>query len=163
MTVEVSFCMNIGENVCLSEKDMDTSFDDYRSELLANDNHYGEVVISSPGQPDIRIDDEVWATIQNLCFLAIPNLRAGKPVVVLYFRYDSELRLDPEGQEVLISGEFIPMGKVKLQELIPALYSCGKRFINFLRRLGGDNPNYTILIKHLEEQAEIARQALDRK
>ena len=161
MTVEVSFCIKIERDICLSEKDIDTNFNTYRSGLLSNDNLYGELIITSPGQPDIHIDDEVWATVQNLCFLAIPDLLAGKSVRIPYFRYASELKVDTVGPEVSISGEFVRTGRFMLQPLVIALYSCGQRFIQFLRRLSENDPNYEALIQHLEQQVKVARQALN--
>lgn len=161
MAIEVTFCMNVSRDRRLTEKEINAQFDTYRSELLANDQYYGAILISSPGQPDVVVDDEVWATVQNLCFLSTPDLIAGKSVSVPYFRYGSELSVNVEGNEVVISGEFVPIGRFALQELLPALYDCGLRYIQFLRRLGEYSSYYEPTIKYLEEQAEVALQALE--
>ncbi|MFP5272945.1 hypothetical protein [Coleofasciculus sp. G1-WW12-02] len=167
MTVEVTFCVNINRDLCVSEEEINANFDTFRLELLEDGNYYGEVlngavVISSPGQPDIRVEDELEATVHNLCFQFIPDLVAEKHIVVTYFRYYGYLRLDPEGDYVLLSGDSVPMVRILRDELAPALYNCGLRFIKFWRRLR-DDPAYEEIFQDFEGLAEVARQSLESK
>lgn len=163
MSIEVTFCLNIGEDVCIDEDEINARFDAYLPSLLTDEDYIGNIIINSPGQPVIRIEDELWAIVQNLCFLSIPNLLLGKSVDILYYSYNGHLRLEPDGNEVVISGDYIPVVKVARQELVNALYSCGHRFVEFFRRLKGSNPNFSATIEHLEKQEEIAKQALETK
>jgi hypothetical protein len=160
MTVQATFRMQVGANTFLDEEEINHNLEAHRPALLANDNNYGEVVIRSAEPPDIRIDDEVWATVHNLCFGAIPGLLVGKGVTVDLLRYPGVVELVPQGGQVRISGTVIPTRVFQTRELLPALYACGRRYLHFLRRLGGGDANYEAIISHLESQAENARKAL---
>ncbi len=164
MTVKVTFCTNIREGndfCCISEDDLDLKLDYYREKLLTNTDNDGFIVISSAEQPDVRIQDELWAITQNLCFIAIPDLITHKSVVIRIYSNYGYVRLDPEGDLVRISGDCLPDVRVNRVELITSLYDCGQRFIQFLGKLQGGNPDYKDMLEGLEEYAKIARQALD--
>ena len=164
MTVKVTFCTNIREGndfCCISEDDLDIKLDYYREKLLTNTDNDGFIVISSAEQPDVRIQDELWAITQNLCFIAIPDLITHKSVVIRIYSNYGYVRLDPEGDLVRISGDSLPDVRVKRVELITSLYSCGQRFIKFLRKLRENDIEYQDILEGLEEYAKLAQQALD--
>jgi hypothetical protein len=162
VTVKVHFCVLVSRDKCLTEAEIETQFDVYREALLANDQYYGTITISSDDHPDVVIDDEVWATVQNLCFLAAPDLIAGKSVEIPYFRYGSSLKLTVEGDYVRFAGEFIPTVQVPRRELLWELYACGLRYIDFLRKLGQLDPNFMITAQNLTQQAGMAKEAIAR-
>ncbi|HKX29012.1 MAG TPA: hypothetical protein VJ302_15050 [Blastocatellia bacterium] len=161
MTVEVTFCLYINKDLCLGESDINDDFDSHRAGLIANTNNYGNVIIRSVGQPEIYIDDEVWATVNNLCLGSIPALLAGEAVVVGYLRYNGEVTLTPKDHQIQISGDFISTSLIESRELLPALLDCGRRYIQFLHRFDGSDVDYVDIIKHLDTQFEIASQALN--
>ncbi|MBG1271105.1 hypothetical protein [Nostoc sp. WHI] len=164
MTVKVTFCAQIREGndfLCIAEDDLEAKFEDYREKLFSNTGNDGFIIISSPEQPDVQIQDELWAIIQNLCFIAIPDLIAHKSVVIRIYNNYGYVRLDPEADLVRISGDGLPDVRVTRAELITSLYACGKRFIQFLRKLGEDDPEYKDIIEGVEEHAKLAQQTLN--
>lgn len=165
MTVKVTFCAHIREDdrfPCIVDDDLETNFEKYREKLLGNPYRDGFIIISSPSQPDVRIQDELWAIVQNLCFQAIPDLIANKSVVIRIYSNYGYVRLDPEASLVRISGDNLPDIRVEKAGLITSLCDCGERFLAFVRKLGVDDPEYQDIIAGLEAYAEIARQSLGR-
>ncbi len=161
MAVDAHFCVTLARDRCVAEDEIQSQFNTYREALLKNTQYYGAIIIRSDRGPDLVIDDEVWATVQNLCFLAAPDLIAGRVVEVPYFRYGSALILSPHGEDVVFSGEFIPTVSLPIKEVLPPLYQCGLRYTNLLRRLGEYEPNSSVMANNLLAQSEVARRAIE--
>lgn len=161
MTTTVTFCIQLGNEECLSEYDITADFESFREKLCEIEVLEGAIIINSSGNPEIRVEDELEAAIQNICFLSIPKLKAGEHVVVRYFSIYGYFRLDPEGDNVLISGDYVPSIRVLRNDLLLALYACGQRFVALLRQLRAGDPLYEGNISHLEDQAESARRIIE--
>jgi hypothetical protein len=158
--MDVTFCINLGGDACLSEAEIASEFHNLRATLLQTEVLEGGIIIRSSDATEVQIEDELEAAIQNVCFVSIPKLVAGEHVVVRYFSYYGYLRFDPEGDNVLISGDFVPTVRVLRAELIPALFHCGRRFVELYRRFAATDSSHEANIRHLEAQAEIAQRAL---
>jgi hypothetical protein len=162
-TVEVTFCLCIGGEITLSEQEIDASIDVHRSWLRNRDIYDGAIIVDSLGNPIVRAEDELSAIVKNFCFEAIPDLIGSKNFVMGYHDHHGYLRLDTEASNVVISGDDIPTIRVPYNELLPALYECGKRFINFLIKLKGESSDSSLedLIQYLKDKGEVARKALE--
>lgn len=167
MGVTATFCVNISSDDCIDEEQLNTEFESNRPKIIADERRHGAIngaiVIRSPQNPDIRVEDELEAVVQNVCFLALPDLLAGKRVIVPYFRYPGEIELKPEGHQLLMSGEAIPEERLELREAVFAFYECGQRVVSFLRRLrsdGAESAESEDAIRYLEGKEKVARQAL---
>ncbi|MDF5707282.1 MAG: hypothetical protein PUP90_06270 [Nostoc sp. S4] len=166
MKTKVEFCAYIREGnefPCIDENTLKVDFEKYRDKLINYLDADGLIVISSLDEPNTRvqIQDELWAIVQNLCFIAIPDLVTEKSAVVRIYNNYGFVRLDSEGNLVRISGDGIPDLRIDRSELIVALYDCGKRFIEFFRMLRGNDFEYQDVIQGLEEHAETAKQSIE--
>jgi hypothetical protein len=139
-------------------------------QLLANDealrrrlqhDFYGAIVIRAPGQPDVTVDDEVTATVFNLCFSAISDVLEGRPVEVPYMRYSGSVRVEPVAHRVRVSGDMVPEATYITHDFTWAVYCCGERFVEYLRRIAGVDRSASEQIPDLEEARVKARRALD--
>jgi len=164
MPVTITFCIDISSDACIDEDDFGADLERHRAAILADEDRHGAmngaIIIRSPGLPDVRVVDEIEAAVASICFFAVPDLLANKHVVRPYFRYPGYFRLDPEGFEILVSGDYIPSVRVDYQQFIPALAACGERFISFLQHLIGDTADGAARVKVMDEAADVARQAL---
>lgn len=163
---EVTFSLFIGDNLDLNEQELNARLDMYRPRLRNLDKYLyfeGVIHISYPGQPVVKADDEMPAIVQNLCFIAIPKLIDSKDIVIEHIDHYGNIKLTHELSNIIISGNDIPTIKVPRSELIPELYKCGQRFIQFLINLKGETEDSKLedLIHYLEDKGEIARKALE--
>lgn len=163
MAIKVEFCVSIADESCVSELDVEINFDTLYQALLLEFPLYGAIIIEIPGEPEVRIEDELWAAIQGLCFQSIPYLSAYKEFRYSYLSSSGYFVLAPSQASIDISGDYVPSISVPYEETLPALFNCGQRFIKLLYRLKKEAVHYEALIKHLEEQAEIAKQSLEAK
>ena len=161
-TVKVVFRLFVGSELELSEEEINVSLDVYRSRLRTRNRYDGAIIINSPGQPIVQAEDELPAIVKNICFGAIPDLIAGKKVVIGYYDHYGELRLEPQVSNILISGDDIPTITVPCREFLPALYDCGQRFIRFLTHLKGEASDRELedLIRFLADIGKVASEAL---
>jgi len=160
MAVEVTFCIHTRARRCVPEEIIANEFAAWRPTLLGKHQGYGAILIRAPGQPAVDVDDELWALVQNLCFLPIPDLLAAHPVDIPYFRYADTFRLEPIGDKIRISGGMLPEAEFPGRPLLDGLYDCGRRFIALLRRLG-DDARHGDTIVLLENASVRAAAALD--
>jgi hypothetical protein len=129
-------------------------------ERLADDELDGAVVLEAPGQSRLEIVDELWAVVQNLCFRAVHWLLEGEGDSFV-FRLTSQdgtvvvLRMAIQAR---IFGDHIPALTARIDELAPALYACGARYLRFLEQVGGQQT----LIDHLRPFEQSASEALAR-
>jgi len=165
VSVTVAFCVSIASDACVDEDQITADFEHYRPKILADEERDGAldgaVLIRVPGEPEVKVEDELEAIVENLCIRAIPDLVAGRHVVVRYFQYYGYLRLDPEDQNVLISGDFVPKVRISLRETTLGLYECGRRFLTFLLRYKESDPAYVASIQDMMREADEARKAID--
>lgn len=156
MNVEVMFCINLGEDVCVSEGQLT----EHQEQFATMKTLEGVVTIQAHSQAPVEVEDEVWVVVQNLCFDAVKKLLAGKKAVVPYFSYDGKYSLSPQDDVVAISGEFVPSVSMPRPELLAALYGCGSRYIQFLRQLAPLSPSHRVMAEYLEPKARSTYQAL---
>lgn len=161
MSVNVTFCVMIGDETCTTEEELMSNVEAYRSRLSAREPLEGQITISSSEEPEVLVEDELIPLARNLCFEAITEIAANEHVVIPYFSYYGYLRLDPEGDWVRISGDFVPSVVVPREELLVNLYGCGRRFIEFLRALGEGGSDLSYPLEDLESKAERAEEALE--
>ena len=118
------------------------------------------VVRVTKGDIEIAIEDSLDAIIANLCLGSIPDLIGERHVVMRYFLSYGYLRLDPEGDNQLVSGDFVPTVRLPRSELIPALFELGERYVEFFERLRPPGGEYENLRVTLHEQLGRARAAM---
>lgn len=161
--MEATFCLYVHRpdgRMCISEDNLANEPDRHLEALLADGTGYGEVKLRALGQPTIAIDDEVWAIVMNLCFDGVVALADNRPARVLYMRYSGSVTATPVDAAARVSGDLIDTAVFELKELLPALYDCGQRFVEYLRRLAERDSNYQSMVDALELHAEQARRAL---
>jgi hypothetical protein len=116
----------------------------------------GAVVI---GQAEII--DALPSAVLRLCFQCIDALLV--PSGAYHYRYEAEnlsaqLQTSDDGTTITVSGFGLPSQALPARELLPALYACGIRYIEFLHRLEArGRPSYT---RSLDEAAAAARDLL---
>lgn len=110
----------------------------------------------------MRIDDELWVVVLQFCFNAIPALLSGQKFIYNHFSYAGQTVLAPDGAMVLISGEFVPQASIPRDDLLPALYDCGERFVHLLHRLSQLDRKHETTAKDLALPSEMAKAALSR-
>jgi hypothetical protein len=115
------------------------------------------VVIAATGQPDLRVEDALAPLAIWLCFNAVSELAAGRPLQIEAYSYQAETRLVPDGDWVEISGDVLSTARVDRAALLESLLACGERILAFFRELG---PPYDQNVAALEGPAQRAREAL---
>lgn len=148
-----------GGLVEIDEETLARKFDDYGDLLRRQKTLEGALLIEAQGQPPLRVQDELWAAAQNLCFVAVKRLLEDRRGCNMY-RYtssDGHVITIPMGYHVRIIGEHVGPATIEMRTLLPALFECGVRFTNLLERLGGDHGETA---KHLQPFADAAREAL---
>ncbi len=163
MDLNVTFCLETEPDHCVGEDEIRERFAALRPALVGNEDFEGAVLIEAAPQPTVRYQGFLEAAAQNLCFRAVAELAAGRRVAVKYGFYPGELRLTPEGGTTVLSGDFAPAIRVPTEDLVPALYECGVRFLELFRRLRGSDPEYGNAIADLARKAEAARRVLGRE
>jgi hypothetical protein len=162
MPIEIKFSVYVDEERCLDEDTVLADLDQYGSGLV-EDRRVGTVFIYFQEAPDdcIEIEDELEYLVDELCFRHITDLIAHHCVMIEFWSYPGHIQLDAKEVYTHISGDYIPNIKAALSaELLPALYNCGKRYIQLLKRLVRDKADYENIAR-LETHAKVARQALE--
>ena len=124
-----------------------------------NEDDIGTVVIRH-GDHEVRIEDSLIATVQNVCLLAVPRLIAREHVVVRLFTTYGYVRMDPEGSDQLVLGDFIEPVRLPRVELIPALVGVGRTYLDYLEAVRSDDDEFTVTIDRVRGQLAAADEAL---
>lgn len=109
-------------------------------DALAKRNRSGVVLIESPDQPTVELEDEVWHQLLELCNGCIALL-AGRGATVRYFEMFGGFVLTPRDGVAVLSGDSdgagteIPTVRYDMRELAVAIVGCAQRFLDFLMRL----------------------------
>jgi hypothetical protein len=142
-TLHVTFCyddyrdLEVDEAPCVAEPSDPadpSAIDLFRALAAENEDEMGTVTISY-GSYSAGVEDSLYATVANLCLGPAAELAAGKDVEMRYFLTYGFLRLAVEGDEVVVSGDFVPTGRVPRQQLLAALVDCGRRFVELFDRI----------------------------
>jgi hypothetical protein len=160
--VLVSYCVDLSSGVdrCLGEDELRQNFNLYCSSLAAERPIYGAILVQFPGQPEVRIEDEVWVLVQQLCFKAVSALVTEQTFVYSCFSYDGQVVLISDGASVQISGDLVPQVTVPRDQLLEALYECGQRFVQLLFKISRYAPDHEATAKHLAMQSVQAKISL---
>jgi hypothetical protein len=165
--VSVQFCFSIydqdeqsDKEECVPEPSSDADLERIRQALPQNEERSGELVITGPDNVEVRIKDSLDALAMQLCFESLPDLIAEKHVVVRHYLMYGYIRLDPEGDLTLISGDYIPKVRVDRAKLISALFHAGERYIQLIKNLRRSDTDYAELLEMLEGYHSDAAQAL---
>jgi hypothetical protein len=135
MPCNVTFCKHNREGRCVPEEELARNIGDLRATLVGGAKLYGAILIDAPLQPTVAVDDELWAIVLNLCFRSVPDLVAGRPFELRYYRYAGTLRLEPVEAALVIAGDFVATVRLPRDAVLRALYHCGERFIALLKQL----------------------------
>ena len=109
-------------------------------DALAKRNRSGVVTITSPAQPTVELEDEVWHQLLELCNGCVALL-AGRGATVRYFEMFGGYELHPGDGVVVLSGDSegagaeLPTVRYMIRELAAAVAGCTERFLGFLDRL----------------------------
>lgn len=122
----------------------------------------GAIHLHMPDGREVKVEDDLPALVQNLCLLAARTLASKQVAVMPYFSMASEMSLTPQedtgdGDMVHLSGELIPDASAPRAALIAALIGCAVRFIAYLDRVAGTDPDGAAVVAHLRTQAEAVR------
>ena len=116
------------------------------------------VVLKVPGQPEGRVQDELWALAENLCFRAVCELaksEAGNFVIKLTSTEDHVVLL-PLANQLRIIGEDLEPITGPRAEMLPALFECGLRIYDLFIRLGEGQEAFLERLRPLTEDARRA-------
>ena len=143
----------------LSEESIRLNLENYRDLLVRQGVLQGALLIEVPGQATVRVMDELAASVQGLCFApAVALLEEERECYVYrYMSTDAHLVMLRLADLVRLIGEYTPAVTEEMQSLLPALFDCGVRFLEFLGRLG-DRANATA--QYLQPSADRARNVL---
>jgi hypothetical protein len=145
----------------LTEQELRTDLKKLRQALIKAENLDG-ILRFEDRTPASRFElgDTLAPLIANLCFGPIAALAADETVDVEFFSCEARVRLEPAGKDVVISWEGEPPRKLPRAQLLPALVECGERYVDFVKRLHGSDPDWADEIKTLTEAAKKARSGL---
>lgn len=109
-------------------------------DALAKRNRSGVVTITSPAQPTVELEDEVWHQLLELCNGCVALL-SGRGATVRYFEMFGGYELRPSDGVAVLSGDNegagaeLPTARYAIRELAEAVAECTERFLDFLVRL----------------------------
>ncbi|MBD2245323.1 hypothetical protein [Nostoc sp. FACHB-888] len=157
--IDINFCIYIVDNnlIELNEQDIKSDFKRYSSFFHDAETIDGAILIKSPDKNEVIIQDELWVIVQNFCFTSTLNLlRAQKECFIYhYFSSYGQIILIPSAEFIRIMGDAVPIESFTASELLPALYHCGERVINLLRKLQQAGcVNIDVNVEYLEALAK---------
>ncbi|GCE77549.1 hypothetical protein [Cellulomonas biazotea] len=117
----------------------------------------GAVVVSSGGVTT-HVEDTLRYLVLGLCLRAVPSLVRGEEFVYRFFDGSApDLRLTPDGGDVVLSGPTVASLTAPRLELARSLHACGVAYLRFLAALAEGEADAPALVA---AEAE-ARAALD--
>lgn len=84
---------------------------------------------------EVEIEDALGNIALNLCARAARELSAGRTALFETYTYDSEVRLEPVGEDIEVSGRFVPTTRFERAPLLDGLVACGERIVALMRRV----------------------------
>ena len=142
MSISVHFCVDVKGSGCVAEEQLFSNWERYRPALLANKRLEGAIIIAAPGTEQVCFEDELPNPVLHLCFGAVPAILKGDPVTVAYFNQPGEIRIAVDGAVAHVSGDFLSSLQADRRELAVALFGCGRRFLDLLRKMPPDAAHY---------------------
>lgn len=117
----------------------------------------GDLIIYFNGKPSNTLDDEMPALVKNICYGAIPDLLQGKNVVYSYFNQYGYLRMDPEGNKLLVSGDGLNQVRYPLKAFVDEMFAQGEQFLEILQNLSTANETEASDLKRLLDLLSVER------
>jgi hypothetical protein len=138
-SVDVTYCVLAGEHFeCVAEPATDDEARTLRDFMDEEESFTGELVITSDGNPDVRVRDSMNSLASQVCFEANPAIRAGEPVTIQLSEVAASVRFDPIDTSTIVSGDGIPSVKLSRAELADALWRAGERYLAFIANTESD-------------------------
>jgi hypothetical protein len=157
----VAFKVLVSTDDYISESDLEQNWDRYRDELRSLNNPDGLLLITAPGQAEgCLLADPLNSLVSDLCFQAVSQLAANEEAVLEFSASDVEVRLTPEGEDVVLTGNTIPTTRVTRKTLLPELVACGERYMALLHKLHDDQPGWPEWLSQFDQAAAKARAQL---
>jgi hypothetical protein len=159
--MKITFDLDLDGNRFFNENDLDADLDSLRPLILEFDNPEGVLHFEDPeNDVSFELGDSMGPLIYSMCFGPIKSLAEGKPVEIPFSTCDASVKLVPNGDEVVFSWEGSEPYRLGRSELLPALVSCGERYVAFMKRLYNGDPNYAAELDDLASAAQNARACL---
>jgi hypothetical protein len=95
----------------------------------------GILSIRANGQPDIQINDELWHQLMHLS-RAAGELAGGHRAAVPYSGMPGGYELAPEGDEVVVSGDYIATARYPLEDFRRAVFAATERWLAYAAQVG---------------------------
>jgi hypothetical protein len=159
MTTTVTFTLSLpGDTEPLPEAELKEASGRIDAELDF-ENVDGAVVITA-GDQALEVEDELSATISGLCFGGVASLldEPDRPFLHRFAYQTAHIVMIPMMDSVRIFGEQTPVVTVDRDNLLPALYDCGLRYVKFLESHTDHWAGYAA--ETLRSRAELTRRAL---
>jgi hypothetical protein len=115
----------------------------------------GLLTIRATCTADITIDDELWHQVMHLA-RAAGELANGHPAAIPYSAMPGAYELTPEGDDVVVSGDYIQTTRLPRQELVAAAFAVADRWVSHARASG--DPEQETLASDVETAVAEARQ-----
>lgn len=109
----------------------------------------------------LKIADQLAPWVQNLCYLAIPELVQGKNIVVSYIQMSGVLTLSCKGEWIELSSEHFETVRLPRLPLLTSLVNCGRRFEDFVTMAKQGDENYLAQLVDFKQFREAALNALE--
>lgn len=158
--ITVGFALTLDYTTYVDELALSTAVEELIGLFAAGSALEGMLVISSGEGTELRIIDELEPWVQNLCFDAVTRICAGESVTVRYYSRAGYLTLNPQDNQIHLSGDLTPAATFPRAELLKELFDCGCRFIDFAGSLKGSDEDYMANLDYVREFRQPARNAL---
>jgi hypothetical protein len=156
--VIVQYIIELPDGRTVDEQDLEKNFEALKEALATTDDPYGFLVIRDPAHgQDVKLYDFLDYLVIRICLAALPKLREGTEVVIDHASSPGSIQLRPEDAEIVLSEREATVGRFAQKELLPALLACGQRFVAYLERLHGGDPQWEIDLARLKATMRTAQ------
>ncbi len=119
----------------------------------------GAVIIDVGGQ-STRIEDALRYAVAGLCLRSVPALVDGSAYTYECFDFIGEVLLVPDGNSVLVSGNYVRSVTCPRIELMQSFIAVGRQFVELMPKI---LPGYEPYLKDVQRELDGARDALARR
>ena len=104
----------------------------------------------------VTFRDELWAAVTNLAWRAPAALQRDGQYEYRATSWASRVTLRREGDTIVLEGTHLPETRLPADELLPALWVAGERFLAFVERLYGPADGRVALLRAERDAATAA-------